>query len=278
MKEKFDTLSAYCSKATTKHYSTSFSLGIYYLSKPMRPPIYAIYGFVRLADEIVDSFHAYDKVLLLAELRRDCFNAIERGISVNPVMNSFQQVVNQYNISLELVDLFLQSMEMDLKPQEYTAEKYDQYILGSAQVVGLMCLQVFIHGDQDQYELLRESAMRLGSAFQKVNFLRDLQADHQELQRSYFPEVDLHAFTNEDKRHIENDIRADFDAALHGINQLPLSCRRGVYLAYVYYKKLFQKISRKSASSILSGRIRVSNGHKFWLLCNSFLRFKMNVL
>ncbi len=278
MKERFDTLSATCSRETTRLYSTSFSLGIYFLNKKLRHPIYAIYGFVRLADEIVDSFHDYPKSTMLTELKKDCFLAIERGISINPVLNSFQQVVNQYGIEHELISQFLKSMEMDLKEQDYTPEKYEEYILGSAQVVGLMCLHVFTNGDKDDFERLRIPAMKLGSAFQKVNFLRDINADYQGLSRTYFPDVDLSAFSNADKRAIENDIHQEFNEALHGIRELPRSCRKGVYLAYVYYRKLFSKIGNVTAERVMSERIRVSNGHKFWLMFDSLVRYKLNVL
>ncbi|MDN3584629.1 phytoene/squalene synthase family protein [Mucilaginibacter flavus] len=278
MKARFDTLSATCSKATTRLYSTSFSLGIYFLKKELRHPIYAIYGFVRLADEIVDSFHDYPKSELLTEFKEDCFRAISRGISVNPVLNSFQQVVNQYGIEHQLINQFLKSMEMDLADQEYTEEKYEEYILGSAQVVGLMCLHVFTNGDPVDFERLKIPAMKLGSAFQKVNFLRDVNADYLELNRTYFPEVNLSSFSELDKKGIEQDISQDFNEALDGIRSLPRSCRKGVYLAYVYYRQLFRKIMNVPAERVLSERIRVSNGHKFWLMFDSLVRYKLNVL
>jgi phytoene/squalene synthetase len=278
MKERFDTLSAKCSKVTTTLYSTSFSLGIYFLNKELRNPIYAIYGFVRLADEIVDSFHEYPKEDLLAEFKRDCFQAIERGISLNPVLNSFQRVVNQYHIGHDLINQFLKSMEMDLQEQCYNAEKYDEYILGSAQVVGLMCLHVFTNGDEKEYDRLKSAAMMLGSAFQKVNFLRDVNADYNELSRTYFPEVNMAKFTNEDKKLIEEEIREEFNQALQGIRQLPKPCRKGVYLAYVYYQQLFRKIANVPAERVMTQRIRVSNGHKFLLMFDSLIRYKLNVL
>lgn len=278
MKARFDTLSATCSRETTRLYSTSFSLGIYFLGREIREPIYAIYGFVRLADEIVDSFHDYDKKALLAEFREDCFRAISRGISVNPVLNSFQQVVNTYRIRHELIEQFLKSMEMDLNAQTYTPEKYDEYILGSAQVVGLMCLQVFTKGSETDFERLREPAMKLGSAFQKVNFLRDISADHVDLGRTYFPDVDLSAFSDKDKKAIEADIHREFNEALQGIRQLPRCCRKGVYLAYVYYRQLFRKIAGVPAEKVMTERVRVSNGHKFWLMADSLVRYKLNVL
>ncbi|RKR82947.1 phytoene/squalene synthetase [Mucilaginibacter gracilis] len=278
MKEKFDTLSAKCSRETTRLYSTSFSLGILFFNKEVRYPIHAIYGFVRLADEIVDSFHDYPKALMLAELRNDCFTAIERGISLNPVINSFQQVVNQYGINHQLVKQFLNSMEMDLGEQEYTPEKYEEYIMGSAQVVGLMCLHVFTNGNNEEFERLKKPAMKLGSAFQKVNFLRDVNADYQELNRTYFPNVNLSAFSDENKRVIEEDILSELNDALIGIRELPRSCRKGVYLAYVYYKQLYRKISKVPAEKVMSERIRVSNGHKFYLMFDSLVRYKLNVL
>ncbi|WP_461452655.1 phytoene/squalene synthase family protein [Mucilaginibacter sp.] len=278
MKERFDTLSATCSRETTRLYSTSFSLGILFFSQEVRQPIYAIYGFVRLADEIVDSFHDYPKSQMLAELKNDCFTAIERGISINPVLNSFQQVVNRYGINHDLISQFLNSMEMDLGEQVYTPEKYEQYVLGSAQVVGLMCLHVFTNGNDEDFERLKQPAMKLGSAFQKVNFLRDVNADYQLLNRTYFPDVNLSSFSDENKRAIEADILKELNEALHGIKELPRSCRKGVYLAYVYYKQLFHKISRVPAEKVMSERIRVSNGHKFWLMFDSLIRYKLNVL
>jgi len=278
MKERFDTLSATCSREITKLYSTSFSLGIYFLNKELRHPIYSIYGFVRLADEIVDSFHDYPKSILLEEFRQDCFRAIDRGISTNPVLNSFQQVVNRYGIKHELITQFLKSMEMDLAEQDYTPEKYEEYILGSAQVVGLMCLHVFTNGNNEDYERLKIPAMKLGSAFQKVNFLRDVNADYKDLSRTYFPDVNLAAFSDLDKRSIEQDIHLEFKEALDGIRELPRSCRKGVYLAYVYYLKLFRKIANVPAERVMLERIRVSNSHKFWLMFDSLVRYKLNVL
>ena len=278
MKEIFDKLSAQCSEMITKRYSTSFSLGIYFLNERLRQPIYSIYGFVRLADEIVDSFHNYNKVVLLSKFKRDCFEAIEEGISLNPVLNAFQQVVNTYHIDNELIELFLQSMEMDLQQEQYTPEKYNQYILGSAQVVGLMCLQVFTEGNKQQYEKLKDSAMQLGSAFQKVNFLRDVNADYFTLSRTYFPNVNLSSFSNKEKKIIEEEIEAEFQRALIGIRQLPATSRNGVYLAYVYYKKLFNKIKSSTAEKIMSGRIRISNARKFGLMFDSIIRYKTNTI
>jgi len=278
MKEIFDKLSAACSEMITKRYSTSFSLGIYFLDERLRQPIYAIYGFVRLADEIVDSFHDYDKITLLGKFKRDCYEAIEEGISLNPILNSFQEVVNRYQIDKDLIELFLQSMEMDLKQELYTPEKYDQYILGSAQVVGLMCLQVFTEGDKIQYEKLKGSAMKLGSAFQKVNFLRDVNADYYLLNRSYFPNVNLSKFSNIEKKQIEEEIELEFKLALIGIRELPSSSKNGVYLAYIYYKKLFDKIKNSTAEKVMTQRIRISNAHKFGLMFDSIIRYKTNTI
>ena len=278
MKEIFDHLSDEFSKKITKRYSTSFSLGIYFLNEKIRQPIYSIYGFVRMADEIVDSFHAYDKAVLLSKFKRDCFEAIADGISLNPVLNAFQQVVNKYHIEKELIELFIQSMEMDLKKEYYTHEKYDQYILGSAQVVGLMCLHVFTHGNKTEYEELKDPAMRLGAAFQKINFLRDVNADYYTLSRNYFPNVDLAKFSDLEKSMIEDDIELDFKMALNGIRQLPASSRNGVYLAYVYYKKLFDKIKNCPAERVMKERIRISNVHKFGLMFDSIIRYKTNMI
>ena len=278
MKELFDKLSAECSKITTQRYSTSFTLGIYFLDKKLRGPIYAIYGFVRFADEIVDSFHDYDKKYLLEKFKKDCFEAITFGISLNPVLNSFQKVVNDYNIDIELIELFLKSMEMDLEDNVYSNETYEQYILGSAEVVGLMCLYVFTNGDKKFYEKLKPFAMKLGSTFQKVNFLRDVKADFMQLNRSYFPNVDLSNFREDQKKMIEKEIEEEFKIAFLGIKQLPSTSRKGVYLAYIYYKTLFGKIKGTSANEIMNKRIRISNGHKLSLMVDSMIRFKMNIL
>jgi phytoene synthase len=278
MKETFDRLSAACSKVTTRLYSTSFSLGINFLAKELREPIYAIYGFVRLADEIVDSFHDYDKFFLLSKFKADCYEALDLGISLNPVLNSFQRAVNDFNIGHELIGLFLKSMEMDLEHQEYTAEKYDQYILGSAQVVGLMCLHVFTSGDEEMYLCLKPAAMKLGSAFQKVNFLRDINADYYEMNRTYFPGIKPTLFSTAEKQCVEREIEIDFREALTGIKVLPRASKMGVYLAYVYYQKLFEKIKRTNAEKVMSERIRISNSHKCWLMMDFMLRYKMGVL
>ncbi|MCZ4223061.1 phytoene/squalene synthase family protein [Pedobacter rhodius] len=278
MKDIFDTLSAECSKITTKRYSTSFSFGIYFLTKELRLPVYSIYGFVRLADEIVDSFHDYDKGYLLKKFKEDTFEAIKAGISLNPILNSFQSVVNKYQIDHQLIHLFLNSMEMDLEHKQYTPELYDTYILGSAEVVGLMCLKVFTNGDEVEYERLKPFAMKLGSAFQKVNFLRDLKADNQSLNRTYFPNVNLAAFCDRQKQEIEKEIELEFEEALIGIKMLPPSSRNGVYLSYIYYKKLFTKIKSLTAERIMNERIRISNHRKIGLMFDSMIRHKLNVI
>ncbi len=278
MKEKFDTLSAKCSKIATRHYSTSFSLGIYFFNKSLRGPIYSIYGFVRLADEIVDSFHKYDKPYLLQKFKKDCYEAIEQKISLNPILNSFQQVVNTYGIEKELIDLFLKSMEMDLEDISYTPETYEEYVLGSAQVVGLMCLHVFTEGNQTKYNELKNAAMKLGSAFQKVNFLRDISADYEHLYRTYFPNVNLKAFTDDDKALIEQEIEEEFELALQGIRHLPATSRCGVYVAFIFYRKLFYKIKSIPAEKVLQKRVRISNGYKFLLMFNSLIRNKLNTI
>ncbi|OWK70302.1 phytoene/squalene synthase family protein [Pedobacter sp. AJM] len=278
MKEIFDRLSDDFSKLTTQRYSTSFSLGIYFLGKELRQPIYSIYGFVRLADEIVDSFHDFDKKYLLDKFKQDTFEAIELGISLNPILNAFQKVVNQYQIDHKLISLFLNSMEMDLLEKTYTPELYGTYILGSAEVVGLMCLKVFTGGDEIEYQQLKPYAMKLGSAFQKVNFLRDVKADYQSLNRCYFPDVNLNKFCDIDKRAIEKEIEAEFANALIGIKMLPANSRNGVYLSYVYYKKLFSKIKALSAEKIMMERIRISNHLKIGLMFDSMIRHKLNVI
>ena len=275
MKQLFDDLSVDVSKMTTRKYSTSFSLGIYYLSPTIRNSIYSIYGFVRIADEIVDSFEGFDKKRLLERFRADTYDSIEEGISTNPILNSFQQVVNEYGIDLELVDVFLQSMEMDLGDVDYTREKFEKYILGSAEVVGLMCLQVFCQGDSVSYETLKPYAMKLGAAFQKVNFLRDLKDDYEVLGRNYFPSVNFNEFRSQEKELIENEIEQDFKEALVGIKMLPNCCKCGVYLAYVYYNSLFKKIKKLPASEILVDRVRINNTHKFGLMINSMVQYKM---
>jgi len=278
MKSIFDDVSAACSRITTRSYSTSFSLGILFLDKPLQPPVYGIYGFVRFADEIVDTFHDYDKQHLFSKFKQDTLDALEHKISLNPILNSFQQVVHRYKIEQELIDCFIESMETDLNQTQHDVDSYRKYILGSAESVGLMCLRVFTDNNNDLYEALKPSAMKLGAAFQKVNFLRDINADHEQLGRTYFPNVDFSNFTQQDKANIEAEIEADFDDALVGIKQLPTSSRRGVYLAYVYYKKLFAKIRRTPVEQVAQTRIRVANYEKMGLLCGSLLRNQFGAL
>ncbi|MGK2863238.1 MAG: phytoene/squalene synthase family protein [Chitinophagaceae bacterium] len=278
MKSLFDKLSVKCSKMTTQYYSTSFSIGIYFLKKKLQNPIYSIYGYVRFADEIVDSFHDYDRKYLLEKFKQETYEAIENRISLNPVLNSFQHVVHQYNINPVLIEAFLQSMEMDLQKIEYSKEKYEEYILGSAEVVGLMCLHVFTEGNMQLFEQLKPYAMKLGAAFQKVNFLRDLKADYHSLGRTYFPNVDITHFTNLAKKEIENDIENDFKEALAGIKKLPSSSKGGVYLAYVYYRSLFRKIKSLPAKNLLTKRIRITNGQKLALMVNSMFYYKLRLV
>ncbi|MEZ5083083.1 MAG: phytoene/squalene synthase family protein [Bacteroidales bacterium] len=278
MKYIFDIVSKKSSKLTTNTYSTSFSLGIRVFNKKYHNPIYAIYGFVRFADEIVDSFHGFDKKKLLDKFRRDTFEAIEEGISLNPIINSFQWVVNEFNIDHELIDLFLESMEMDLDQKEHDGESFKKYILGSAEVVGLMCLQVFVEGDKARYEELKPSAMSLGSAFQKVNFLRDLNADKNQLGRSYFPGLDVFNLNENSKSQIISDIEEDFSKAYVGIKQLPKGARFGVYVAYIYYLSLLRKIKRTDSKEILQKRVRIPNSEKYSLLLSSALRHAFNIL
>ncbi len=276
MKQLFDELSIDMSKMTTRKYSTSFSLGIYFLSDSIRNPVYAIYGFVRLADEIVDSFEGYDKKYLLEKFKADTYEALHQKISLNPILNSFQQAVHDYKIDTKLIDTFLESMEMDLQKINYTDEKYKTYILGSAEVVGLMCLHVFTDGKQEKFDELKPYAMSLGAAFQKVNFLRDMKADYQELGRTYFPNVDMTDFTAEAKREIEKEIEKDFTYALEGIKKLPATSKAGVYLAYVYYCTLFKKIQKIPPHKILTNRVRINNTKKLRLMVNSMVEYKLN--
>ena len=276
MKQLFDDLSVKVSKMTTEAYSTSFSLGIYFLNSRLRNAIYSVYGFVRVADEIVDSFEGFSRQHLLAKFKEETFESIESRISVNPILNSFQHAVHQYHIDPELITTFLQSMEMDLGKVHYTNEKYQQYILGSAEVVGLMCLYIFTEGDQKMYDELRPFAMKLGAAFQKVNFLRDMKQDYQTLGRSYFPGVNMNDFSISAKKQIEEEIEKDFRMALIGIKKLPRSSKGGVYLAYMYYRSLFNKIKKLPAHKILNERVRINNGRKFGLILNSLVINKMN--
>lgn len=275
MKALFDSLSVEVSKLTTRTYSTSFTLGIYMLSPRLRDSIYSVYGFVRLADEIVDSFGGYDRAYLLEKFKQETYESLNTGISLNPILNSFQAVVRKNEIDLNLIDTFLESMEMDLAPVEYTPETYNKYILGSAEVVGLMCLQIFTEGDKARYEELKPYAMKLGAAFQKVNFLRDMGDDYQLLGRKYFPNMDIENFTGDAKAEIEAEIEQDFQAALLGIRKLPATCRGGVYLAYAYYRSLFNKIRSLPPRRVISERIRINNSKKLGLMLNCMVLNKM---
>jgi phytoene synthase len=277
MKQLFDQISSEISKKTTRAYSTSFSLGIYCLNERLHEPIYNIYGFVRFADEIVDSFLDYDRELLMAEFRSETVKALERKISLNPVLNSFQATVHKYNIEWELIDTFLKSMEMDLDQSRHSEDSYKEYIVGSAEVVGLMCLRVFTENNDAMYQELKPAAMRLGAAFQKVNFLRDMKSDYHVLGRIYFPGVNMSHFNAEVKAQVEADIEADFVAALEGIRKLPTSSRFGVYVAYVYYRQLFNKIRTISPVQIMSERIRIPNHRKLGLLATSYFRHSMRM-
>ncbi|MEM8894084.1 MAG: phytoene/squalene synthase family protein [Bacteroidota bacterium] len=274
----YDETALKCSRLITQHYSTSFTLGIKTLDQKFHFPIYAIYGFVRYADEIVDTFHDHDKRALLDQFTADTYQAIEERISLNPVLHSFQLVVNEYHVDRELIEAFLHSMEMDLIDQEYDQESYEKYIYGSAEVVGLMCLRVFCEGDDQEYQRLLPSAKRLGAAFQKVNFLRDIKSDFDDRGRVYFPGVDFTNFNEEDKRIIQKDIEADFEAALTGIKQLPKGAKMGVYLAYIYYIKLFNKIQNLPSSRILNERIRIPDFKKMLLLFRSYFMNRLNYL
>lgn len=274
----YDKLSYRCSRTVTNTYSTSFSLAIRFLHKDFVNPIHGIYGFVRLSDEIVDSFHEFPKRDLLDRFRNETYQAIDEGISLNPILNSFQWVVREYGIERELIDRFLASMEMDLYKADYTQETYEEYILGSAEVVGLMCLKVFSENDQNVYEKLKGPAQKLGSAFQKINFLRDLKADYNDLGRSYFPGIDVSQLDDVTKKTIEADIKADFDAGYEGILMLPKKARFGVYLAYIYYTALFKKISATPSTQILQQRISISKKRKLSLLFGSYVRHSFNLI
>lgn len=278
MKQLFDELSYSVSKITTKKYSTSFSLGILALKPSIRSAIYAIYGYVRLADEIVDSFHGFDREKLLQRLKDETGAALQEGISLNPILQSFQETVNFHKIDGKLIEQFLHSMKMDLQKIDYNSELYKEYIFGSAEVVGLMCLQVFTDRDREKYEELKPYAMKLGSAFQKINFLRDLKDDYQILGRTYFPNIEMGMFDNDVKFQIEKEIEEEFKEALIGIKKLPSSSMFGVYLAYKYYLSLFQKIKRKSFTHILNNRIRVANSEKVFVAFKSYVRYKIAFL
>lgn len=279
MKSLFDTVSFKCSKLVTQKYSTSFSLAVKMLSPSIRDAIYSIYGFVRFADEIVDSFHEYDREYLIADFEKEYYKAMESGISLNPILNSFQHTVKKYNITDNLIQAFLKSMKQDLIKLTYSTQaEYAEYIYGSADVVGLMCLKVFVAGKEHKYEQLKHEAMRLGSAFQKVNFLRDLKDDNLILNRTYFPGINLNNFTEDSKAQIIEEIEEDFRIAYQGIVKLPIEAKFGVYTAYVYYKKLLQKLKKTPYYEIGNSRIRVSNYTKAGLLAQSFVTYKLKLV
>ena len=279
MKSLFDTVSNDCSKIVTKSYSTSFSLATKMLSKSIRQDIYNIYGFVRFADEIVDSFHDYKKEELFNNFVVDMERALEDEISMNPILNSFQYTFHKYNIDKHLVNSFLKSMRMDLYKKEYlTEEEFKEYIYGSADVVGLMCLKVFVKGDETEYSELKNSAMALGSAFQKVNFLRDLKADHDSLNRTYFPNTDLNRLDEGSKKEIIDDIERDFEEGMNGIRNLPMEAKFGVFMAYRYYRQLLKKLKRTPALEIKNSRIRVPNYKKIYILTRSYVKYQLNLL
>jgi phytoene/squalene synthetase len=274
----FHEVSQDCSRITTEKYSTSFSSAIKLLHKDLRTPICNIYGFVRFADEIVDTFHGFDKALLFEEFKKATYDAIERGISLNPILHSFQMTVNQYGIDHALIDAFLYSMELDLGKHTYDRAGYETYIYGSAEVVGLMCLYIFCEGNQAQYDALKPAAKSLGSAFQKVNFLRDVKADFEGLDRMYFPDCDFANFTHADKLAIEQDIQKDFDEAYAGILNLPIKARFGVYVAYKYYLSLFKKIQRLEPAHILESRVRIPDYGKAFILAKAGIRSQLNIM
>lgn len=279
MKSIFDNISYECSRNVTKTYSTSFSSAVKMLAPSIRQDIYNIYGFVRFADEIVDSFHEYDKEVLFDLFENDLQNALHHKISLNPILNSFQHTVNNYEIPKELITAFMKSMKLDLHKTEYkTAEEYQDYIYGSADVVGLMCLKVFVNGNDTKFEELKHSAMRLGSAFQKVNFLRDLKADYEELNRTYFPNTDLNQLDEVSKQLIIAEIEADFEAGYEGIRKLPIEAKFGVYTAYVYYKKLLSKLKKTPSLAIKNTRIRVPDYQKVGLLAKCYINYRFKTI
>lgn len=274
----YDRISYRVSRLTTRSYSTSFSLGIRCLNREFRDPVYAIYGFVRYADEIVDTFHGHDKAMLLKRFTEDTWHAIEEKISLNPILHSFQHAVNAFQIDRTLIQQFITSMEMDLEKKQYDQAGYEKYILGSAEVVGLMCLKIFCKGDDAEYLRLKPDAMKLGSAFQKINFLRDLHADYATLGRCYFPGLDIDRFDEVSKKQIEDNIAADFQQGLRGIKQLPRGARLGVYVAYLYYIALFRKIKKLPSAAVLQSRVRVRNRYKLAILGYSFVKHQLNLI
>ncbi len=279
MKAIFDNVSQNCSRSVTRAYSTSFSLATNMLAPSVRQDIHNIYGFVRFADEIVDSFHDYDKEILFNDFEKDLYKAIDAKISLNPILNSFQETAHKFDIDESLYSAFLKSMRLDLYKSTYgNVEEYKEYIYGSADVVGLMCLKVFIQGNKEKFDELKASAMRLGSAFQKVNFLRDLKTDYESLNRSYFPETNLEALDEISKKNIINEIEADFKAGLEGIIKLPVEAKFGVYTAYVYYLSLLNKLKRTPSVEIKNKRIRVPNYEKAGLLAKSYISYRLNLL
>lgn len=277
-RQLFNNVSVDCSKLVTKAYSTSFSMAVKTLAPSIRDAIYSIYGFVRFADEIVDTLHDHDKEKLINDFEGDYYKGLNEGISLNPILNAFQLTVKKYNINDELIQSFLQSMKQDLHKVNYTPAEFNSYIYGSADVVGLMCLKVFVNGDDEHYEALKEPAMSLGSAFQKVNFLRDLKDDVEMLNRSYFPGINTLNLDQNAKIKIVNDIEEDFKMAIEGIKKLPKDAKFGVYMAYIYYKSLLNKIKKIPSEDIIKTRVRVSNLHKFGLLSISFATYKLNLL
>jgi 15-cis-phytoene synthase len=278
MMKLFHEVSQQCSRTTTERYSTSFSSAIRLLHNDLRQPIYNIYGFVRFADEIVDTFHDHDKAVLLQEFQKETFDAISRKISLNPILHSFQLTVNEYKIDHALIHAFFSSMKMDLAQKDHSEASYSEYIYGSAEVVGLMCLYIFVEGDTKAYELLKPSARSLGAAFQKVNFLRDVKADYNNLERTYFPGLDFRNFSQQQKNEIEDDIAADFKHAYEGILRLPVKARFGVYVAYKYYLSLFKKIKKTEPAQIMNERIRIPNYSKAMILLRAGVRNQLNIM
>jgi 15-cis-phytoene synthase len=278
MMHLFHKVSELCSRATTREYSTSFASAIKLLHADLRQPIFNIYGFVRFADEIVDTFHDFDKKHLLLQFKEETYAAIDRRLSLNPILNSFQKTVNQFNIDHRLIEAFFRSMEMDLNEKKYDLHGYKEYIYGSAEVVGLMCLYVFCEGNKERYEKLKNPARSLGAAFQKVNFLRDVKADYNGMDRVYFPGCDFANFTSEHKRQIEEDIQQDFEAAYQGILQLPMKAKFGVYVAYKYYYSLFKKIKRVQPARILQERIRIPNYRKAMIIVRAGVKNQLNLI